>query len=100
MAEEAERKRISGELHDDVGAALATVKLILKRGIKSDNKDLLIEGEQLLDATFQKVRDISHKLQPNNLQQFGLQVAISAIADLYNKSDEIEIDFETNNNLS
>lgn len=98
-AEETERNRISSELHDDVGAALATVKLILNRGIKSENKELLQISEQLLDSTFQKVRAISHKLQPGNLQQFGLQVAISSMAEIFNKSDEVVIDFEPNFDL-
>lgn len=98
-AEETERRRISSELHDDVGAALATVKLILNRGIKSDNKNLLISSEELLDSTFQKVRAISHKLQPGNLQQFGLQVTLSSMAEIFNKSEEVMIVFNPNSDL-
>jgi len=98
-AEETERKRISSELHDDVGAALASVKLILNRGIKSDNKNLLISSEELLDSTFQKVRAISHKLQPGNLQQFGLQVTLSSMAEIFNKSEDFMIVFHPNPEL-
>jgi len=98
-AEENERMRISSELHDDVGAALATLKLVLNRGIKSDNKELLDTSEELLDSTFQKVRSISHKLQPGNLQQFGLQVAIGSMAEIINKTEELVIDFVPNHSL-
>lgn len=98
-AEENERMRISTELHDDVGAALATLKLVLNRGIQSDNKELLDTSEELLDLTFQKVRAISHKLQPGNLQQFGLQVAIGSMADIINKTQELVIDFVPSNSL-
>jgi len=93
QGEEEERIRISTELHDDVGATLATVKLILNQAIKSGDNDLLYETEDLVNNTFNKIREISQKLNPSNLVKLGLEATIQSLVDVINKSNELRIDF-------
>lgn|SRR5690606_3362898 len=93
-SEESERKRIAAELHDDIGASLSTVKLYLYN-IKSSEaeQERLHTAKQLLDQTIQKVRNISHKLQPTILDHLGLEKALASYANIWNQSGGIKVEF-------
>ncbi|WP_183559332.1 sensor histidine kinase [Mucilaginibacter sp. SP1R1] len=79
-SEETERHRIAEELHDEVGALLASSKLhfnsIKINSIDDYNQGLSNKGKELLDAAINKVRGISHNLHSSILQEFGLNEAI------------------------
>src|SRR3954452_23072690 len=67
QSEETERKRISAELHDDVGALLSTVKLYLNQIQPAHLNDqgkinILNDCKELLDDTVQTVRNLSANL--------------------------------------
>jgi len=85
-AQELERRRISRDLHDDLGQILTAVSLDLKRArqLPDDPRrlpvlDRAIEGtDRLLD----RVREISTRLRPTALDDLGLRDAVqSLIAD-------------------
>ncbi|MBB2146466.1 tetratricopeptide repeat protein [Pedobacter sp. LMG 31464] len=89
-AEENERKRIAGELHDGLGQMFSAVKLNLsaladhfefkdEHGKKMYGKTL-----NLVDESCKEVRVISHQMAPNVLLKAGLA---SAIRDFIDKID-------------
>ncbi|PHN03201.1 ATP-binding protein [Flavilitoribacter nigricans] len=78
--EEKERKRFAQELHDGLGAILATVKMQIN-GIKrklpeAEKLQTYQKAESLIDTACTTVREISHNLTPYVLEQQGLFFAI------------------------
>jgi len=67
-SQENERKRVSKDLHDDVGMMLMTLRVNLNSQSDGPFKDLL----QLVDETHESVRRISWDLMPSTLDNFGL----------------------------
>ncbi|MEP7263001.1 MAG: sensor histidine kinase [Bacteroidota bacterium] len=81
---ETERKRIAGDLHDEIGSHLSTIRMLLNNfKSKSDNpkevEGLADESKSLLDNTISSVRTISHNLLPPGLEKFGL---VNTLEDL------------------
>ena len=75
VAQEDERQRMAGELHDGVGTILALAKLHLYApGIQPSP-----EASALIDQAVAEVRRISRNLQPATLQQLGLAQALRAL---------------------
>lgn len=82
-SEEAERHRIAEELHDEVGAILASSKLhfySIKLSAGDYNQNIYNKATELLDEGIKKVRNISHSLHSAILQEFGLNEAIRHFA--------------------
>jgi two-component system, NarL family, sensor kinase len=100
QSEEEERQRIAAELHDDIGATLASARLFLHQAEKTAvSPDLIRQSGMLVDESIRKVRDVSHKLQPATLQSLGLQSALEALADLYKRSGTVKFDVLPSGNL-
>jgi len=99
-AEERERKRIAGELHDGVGQLFTTVKMnmeiLMERFLlKQPDADLLAEKTMaMVDESCTEVRSIAHQMMPNALIKSGL---VSALRDFINKipSEKLKISLET-----
>ncbi len=79
QSEEEERKRIAAELHDNVGANLSAVNLLLSSYL-SNPKDILNveEAKGLLAESLQSIRGLSYRIHPSPLQKLGLQSALSS----------------------
>lgn len=98
-AEERERRRIAGDLHDGVGqtlsAALMNLSSLFKQlsltGINSEKADRAVA---LVTESYDEMRSISHQMMPNALIKAGLA---SAVKEFLNKidSDKIKISLET-----
>jgi two-component system, NarL family, sensor kinase len=86
--QEEERNRIAADLHDDAGPLLATVRLYLNDNFVNQDKAQQIQAiysaKQIIDEAIALIRNISHKLMPPTLKNFGLE---SATADLFQKID-------------
>ncbi len=92
--EEEERMRIATELHDDVGATLSSIRLFLTQAARTmPNAALIAQSKDLLDESIQKVRAISHQLQPGTLQYLGLPSALQSLAELLDRSGSIRVSF-------
>lgn len=79
-SQEAERKNISSELHDDLGQNL----LVVKNRLMLADRDKKFEGNikdilEILDGSIQDVSNISHLLHPSELEELGLSQAIEAM---------------------
>jgi two-component system sensor histidine kinase UhpB len=85
-AQEAERKRVAQELHDEVGQALTAVMLQigrLTRKAPSDLSDELVEALETTRASLEDVRRIAQQLRPEALDDLGLVPALSALASSF-----------------
>jgi signal transduction histidine kinase len=82
-AQEEERKRISRELHDEIGQALTAINVtiaMLKRQVVSDPafQRNVADAEQLLERTMETVHSFARELRPAMLDHLGLQSALRA----------------------
>jgi len=94
QGEEEERMRIASELHDDVGATLSSVRLFLHSAAKKDaDPAILAQSRQLLDDSINKIRNISHTLQPALLQQLGLQAALESFAAMISNTGTVRMSY-------
>jgi two-component system, NarL family, sensor kinase len=100
QGEENERMRIASELHDDVGATLSSVRLFLHAAANNPgDQSIVAQTKELLDESIQKVRSISHKLQPATLQQLGLQTSLQAMAETITAAGSIKMQYERTEEL-
>ncbi|RYY35159.1 MAG: tetratricopeptide repeat protein [Sphingobacteriaceae bacterium] len=89
-AEERERKRIAGDLHDGVGQLFSVVKMNMsglfeRMTFASDQeKDVAEKTLALVDESCTEVRSIAHHMMPNVLLKAGL---VNAVKDFVHKID-------------
>jgi two-component system sensor histidine kinase UhpB len=93
--QEAERRRVARELHDEVGQTL-TAMLLQIEGIAADlPPDVRDELEELRETTrmgAEDVRRIAQRLRPEALDELGLQSALAALATAFADQAKIPID--------
>jgi two-component system NarL family sensor kinase len=100
QAEENERKRISGELHDGLGQLFSAVKLnlsALSDDLNFNNQEGRATFEKtmsMVDESCKEIRVISHQMAPNVLLKSGLT---AAVRDFISKIDSrrLKINLET-----
>ncbi len=82
MAEERERKRIAGVLHDDIAQILATIRmrLDLLGGLPSDQQETLKEAKALLLQSIQETRTLMTDIGNPLLFDMGLKAACESLA--------------------
>jgi PAS domain S-box-containing protein len=98
-AQEDERKRISRELHDELGQSLTVLKLSLRTASRNvseppEVKEDLGQMALYLDETIDKVRRLSRALSPAILEDLGLPPALNYLISEFNRYYEIEHDFD------
>ncbi|HMC66158.1 MAG TPA: response regulator [Gemmataceae bacterium] len=78
-AQEAERRHIARELHDQVGQALTALKINLEglqRIAGGGARNALVESIDIASQTLQQVRTLSLDLRPSMLDDLGLVAAL------------------------
>jgi PAS domain S-box-containing protein len=89
--QEEERRRTSESLHNGLGQLLYSIKLGMANIKSQSNRDQPEEYQQamrytenLLTEAIRETRNISHKLMPADLEQYGLDSAISQVCKQLN----------------
>jgi len=99
-AQEKERKRIARDLHDDVAQSLATLSLELQSIIRSRERLSKKTSQRLerlkteIENTVKHVRQFSHELRPEILDQLGLFPAVQYLTTELNKGGKIYANLE------
>jgi PAS domain S-box-containing protein len=97
--QEQERKRISGELHDELGQALAVLK-IQQAFVEKPAEDQVELKEQCkqyvtyVDQIIENVRRLSRDLSPYALEYLGLTTALKRLIIDFMKNYNIEVAFD------
>ncbi len=96
-AQEIERKRISMELHDELGQALTAMKLRIRdveKGLREDQGAIRQECEGLLEYINQVIDDVrrlSLALSPTVLEDLGLASALHWLVSYLSKIPSLKI---------
>ena len=98
-AQEAERTRLAGELHDSAGQSLAALKLslsLLRRrlGAENANAGLLEESVALVDTVNQEIQSISRALQPPLLGGASLGASMGRLCKEVAGQSGLDIHYE------
>jgi len=97
--QEAERRRISRELHDDLNQKIAALSMSisrLKRKVPLHDGDMVIELDQLRNTAnglTDEVRRLSHQLHPAVLEHLGLVPALESYIVSFSDEEQIDVKF-------
>jgi signal transduction histidine kinase len=95
--QEAERRRISRELHDDLNQKIATLSVSisrLKRKLPMQDADLVEELDRLRETAnglTNEVRRLSHQLHPAVLEHLGLVTALESYIAGFRDEEEMNV---------
>lgn len=96
--QEKERQRVAEDLHDNLGSAIATIKLHLEslrinsKTKKKDQEVLFDKTENLINEAYQKVRSIAHAKSSGVIAKEGLLAAIKLMAQKISVANAIDIE--------
>ena len=101
-SQEAEWKRLAGELHDSVGQNLSAINIYLQQNMKvlppgSDVQNNLRAASEMLVETLDEVRRISVKLYPQQIERLGLTVALESMVTKLNTATSINFVLQADN---
>jgi len=95
--QEAERKRISRELHDELGQTLTGLKLLLDMSTRLPTDEVtasLDEAQALVNELITSVRGLSLDLRPAMLDDLGLLPALLWHFDRYTAQTHVRVTFK------
>ncbi|MFC5201673.1 HAMP domain-containing sensor histidine kinase [Streptomyces kaempferi] len=82
LAQEAERRRIAHELHDEVGQSMTAILLALKRAADDADgplRDELHQAQEITRGSLDEVRRLVRRLRPGVLDDLGLVSAMTSL---------------------
>ncbi len=93
---ENERKRLARDLHDEVGASLSAMRLLVGQIQQHSAESIFINNistkcKTLIDSTIDNVRRISNDLLPQGLEEIGLAYAIEGLCEKTIEISDIDI---------
>jgi signal transduction histidine kinase len=97
QVQEAERREIARELHDEIGQVLTGLKLTLgmsARSLPVEAQASLDEAQAMVADLMGQVRQISLELRPAMLDDLGLVPALLWHFERYNHQTGVEVDFK------
>lgn len=89
-----ERKRLSMDLHDGLGARLGALRLKVDTVLYENPHYYDIYSS--IDSIARNVRELSHRMLPARLSEIGLIQSLQNLIKSVNSSSEMTIDFQTN----
>lgn len=99
-AEERERSRVAKELHDGVSPVLSATKLYLQSLINATEEtkknEISIKIFDAMNESIRSISEISNKLSPHVLTNFGLATAIQSFIDKVKDTCRLSFDYSYN----
>ncbi|HYY03212.1 MAG TPA: HAMP domain-containing sensor histidine kinase [Gaiellaceae bacterium] len=96
-AQEAERKRIAAELHDEVGQSMTGVLLLLEqlaREVPEQRREVFAEAQEATRKSVEEVRRIAQELRPELLEHLGLVSALKSLATRFTEQAGLELEWD------
>ncbi len=96
-AQEAERRRIAAELHDEVGQSMTGVLLLLDQvagQVPADRRELFAEAQEATRRSIEDVRRLAQELRPELLEHLGLVSALKSLATRFTEQAGLELEWE------
>lgn len=95
--QEATFTQISQEIHDNIGQMLSLVRINLNRLSADASQERIDATDELLGKAMVDLRNLSHTLNTNYMQQSGLSASIGKLVDSLKKSGSFRIEYASNN---
>lgn len=97
--QENERRRIAGDLHDDIGSLLSAARLYLRQfdplAPAEENETVKQESLDIISKIIHNTRRITHDLLPSELEKFGLFAAAEDLCNRIDRTGEISVNLVT-----
>ncbi|HEY9442369.1 MAG TPA: GAF domain-containing sensor histidine kinase [Gemmatimonadales bacterium] len=93
---EAERRRLSRELHDETAQVFSAVKMelgVLREGIAPPERPRLDQVLALIDAGIRTIRNVTNDLRPSLLDDLGLLPALRSLAAEFAERSGVDATF-------
>lgn len=92
--EEAERRRIAAELHDELGAMLSGLRWLLESATPptTPGAETLPEARELAADALARTRDLCLDLRPASLDELGLAAACQALAQRLERRSGLRVE--------
>ncbi len=99
QAEEAERRRIAGELHDRVGQTLSALNInldiVLRDGtLAAEARNRLKDSIGLVERTLESTENLMAELRPPLLDEYGLAAALGWQAEEFSRRTGIRVSLQ------
>lgn len=98
--EEKERMNFSQELHDGIGPLISAIKMYVQllkmKDTQMKNDEIADKAEMLIDEAAHSLREISFKLSPHILQNYGLVEALTTYIEKIKETRKIGINLKSN----
>jgi signal transduction histidine kinase len=94
--QEAERRYIAHELHDEIGQQLTGLQFMLemgKSGGKTGRLGALSEAQQLVSGLMSQIRELSRNLHPSMIDDLGLLPTLNAHFERFQQNTGIQVHF-------
>ena len=98
--QEAERRLIAHELHDEIGQVLTGMQFTLlmgREGPETEHIHAFTEAQEMVSTLMSQVRELSLNLHPTILDDLGLLPTLRAHFERYQQHTSIQVKFNSNN---
>ncbi|MFD2201163.1 7TM diverse intracellular signaling domain-containing protein [Shivajiella indica] len=98
--QEEERQKIAKDLHDDLGALMAMIRLkvedaeIKLNGIDGSVQENLAETVKLIEKAGKDIRFIAHELMPSDIEHTRFKPMISELFAMMEKQDKLDFNYQ------
>lgn len=97
-AQEQERKQIAQDLHDEIGARLATLKLYatsMTQFLSKEGLDMKAKTMEIINDSIIDIRRMLRELSPRIVENYGYAAGLDELTSKIKQSGQIEIEIDT-----